>query len=70
MYNKFQSKIGTLWCSLAHQSVMWPVHGHYECRDCGRQYPAFMEAPVEASANRHASQRATQGSASAALSRA
>jgi hypothetical protein len=18
---------------------MWPIHGHYECRTCGRQYP-------------------------------
>ncbi len=46
MINKLQSKLGTLWCSLAHQSVMWPVHGQYECRACGRRYPAFAEEIV------------------------
>jgi hypothetical protein len=70
MFSRFQSKFGALWCSLAHQSVMWPAHGHYECRDCGRQFPAFAEAPIEESANRHASRRATQDAASTAFSRA
>lgn len=30
--------IGVLWCSLMHDSPMWPIHGEYECRDCGRRY--------------------------------
>lgn len=66
MLGKFQSKLVALWCSLAHKSIMWPVHGHYECRACGRKYPAFAEELVPAYANRPASQRA----AHAALSRA
>ena len=66
MLSRFQSKIGALWCSLAHESVMWPVHGHYECRACGRKYPVFAEALVPTYANRPAS----QPSARAALSRA
>lgn len=65
MFNKIQSSLGALWCSLAHDSVMWPVHGHYECRACGRQYPAFGEAPVT-EPNRSGSPRAE----SAVLSRA
>ena len=32
-------KIGALWCSLMHDAPMWPIHDHYECRDCGRRYP-------------------------------
>lgn len=32
-------KLGTLWCGLMHDSAMWPMHGHYECRTCGRIYP-------------------------------
>ncbi len=32
------NKVGALWCSLMHNSPMWPMHGHYECRVCGRQY--------------------------------
>ena len=31
-------KIGTLWCDLMHDSPMWPIHGQYQCRTCGRQY--------------------------------
>jgi hypothetical protein len=44
MFSKLWSSIGRVWCSLAHKSVMWPVHGVYECRACGRRYPAFAEA--------------------------
>jgi hypothetical protein len=31
-------RLGQVWCSLTHDSPMWPIHGHYECRVCGRQY--------------------------------
>jgi hypothetical protein len=31
-------KIGMLWCTLMHNSPTWPIHGHYECRVCGRQH--------------------------------
>ncbi len=30
--------LGEMWCRLAHESVMWPIHGEYECRACGRRY--------------------------------
>lgn len=48
MFRRLRGKIGTIWCSLAHGSLMWPVHGRYECRTCGRRYPAFREAPIAA----------------------
>jgi hypothetical protein len=32
-------KLGTLWCDLMHDSPMWPIHGQYQCRTCGRRYP-------------------------------
>ena len=32
-------RIGALWCSLMHGSPMWPIHGHYQCRICARQFP-------------------------------
>lgn len=32
-------KLGTLWCTFIHNSPMWPIHGQYECRTCGRHYP-------------------------------
>ncbi len=31
-------KLGDLWCSFMHASPMWPIHGHYECAECGRRY--------------------------------
>jgi hypothetical protein len=33
------SKLGELWCDLMHDSPMWPIHGQYECRTCGRRHP-------------------------------
>jgi hypothetical protein len=46
MLRNLQSNVGAAWCTLMHDSVMWPVHGEYECRTCGRHYPAFREAPA------------------------
>ena len=47
-------KLGTLWCALMHASPMWPIHGEYQCRDCGRHYPVPWAAetmvPIEAQA--------------------
>src|SRR5438128_5231673 len=31
--------LGALWCTFMHDSPMWPIHGEYECRVCGRRYP-------------------------------
>ena len=31
-------KVGALWCDLMHDSAMWPIHGEYRCRTCGRHY--------------------------------
>ena len=30
--------LAELWCRTMHGSPMWPSHGHYECRTCGREY--------------------------------
>jgi hypothetical protein len=32
-------RLGTVWCQVMHDAAMWPVHGEYECRSCGRHYP-------------------------------
>jgi hypothetical protein len=32
-------RIGALWCALLHNSPMWPIHGHYQCRTCRRRFP-------------------------------
>ena len=46
MFKELQTRIGVIWCGLAHKSVMWPAHGHYTCRTCGRRYIAFAEPPA------------------------
>src|ERR1700692_3273889 len=38
-WQKAASKLGALWCGFMHNSPMWPIHGQYECRTCGRRYP-------------------------------
>jgi hypothetical protein len=32
-------RLAVAWCRVMHDSAMWPVHGQYECRSCGRHYP-------------------------------
>ena len=45
MFRKLQWRMGAAWCRMSHGSLMWPVHGEYQCRTCGRRYPAFPETP-------------------------
>jgi hypothetical protein len=45
MLKKTSWNLGTIWCSLMHDSVMWPIHGQYQCRTCGRRYSALPEDP-------------------------
>lgn len=30
--------LSELWCDWMHDSPMWPIHGRYQCRVCGRIY--------------------------------
>jgi hypothetical protein len=39
-----------VWCKRAHTRAMWPIHGHYICAQCLRQYPVFWEDFSPASA--------------------
>jgi len=43
-------KLGVLWCDLMHDSPMWPSHGEYQCRTCGRHYavPWAEQGPLPA----------------------
>lgn len=36
--NDWVNLLGTVWCRHFHDSVMWPIHGEYECRSCGRRF--------------------------------
>jgi len=39
----FVEIIGRFWCRLMHDSVAWPIHGHYQCRTCLRRVPVQWE---------------------------
>src|SRR5512147_877633 len=52
-------RIGTLWCKVVHDSPMWPIHGQYRCRTCGRSYPVQWAAePARVQRTRDTSFRA------------
>jgi len=41
-------RFGSLWCGVAHDSPMWPIHGRYQCRVCGRFYSVpWQESKVQ-----------------------
>jgi hypothetical protein len=42
------ARIADLWCGLMHAEPMWPSHGQYECRTCGRRYPVCWQEPPAA----------------------
>ena len=31
-------RLAGAWCRLMHDAAMWPAHGQYQCRSCGRHY--------------------------------
>jgi len=43
-----QKRIGDLWCKLVHTEPMWPSHGQYECRTCGRRFQVVWGQPTAA----------------------
>lgn len=45
-----QARIADLWCRLMHTEPMWPSHGQYECRTCGRRHRVCWEDPSPAAA--------------------
>lgn len=32
-------RLGSWWCRMMHDSPMWPIRGHYQCRSCARIFP-------------------------------
>ena len=71
MFSRLRSRAGSIWCNLMHESIMWPTHGHYECRICGRRFVAFGDAEKTApSADSGAFPLAQTPRAAAGLSRA
>ncbi len=45
-------RFGSFWCGVMHDAPMWPIHGHYECRRCGRRRPVAWDGAATAPAPR------------------
>jgi hypothetical protein len=43
-----QARIADFWCKLMHTEPMWPSHGQYQCRTCGRWHRVCWEEPSPA----------------------
>jgi hypothetical protein len=43
------ASLGELWCRAMHHDVSWPVHGHYQCKQCNRVYKIPWAEPWPAS---------------------
>lgn len=42
------ARIADFWCRWMHRDPMWPSHGHYDCRTCGRRHRVCWEQPCPA----------------------
>ncbi len=49
------------WCKTMHRSLMWPSHGHYQCRTCGREYPVPWERDVTGALRRNNNEKPVSG---------
>jgi hypothetical protein len=41
-----QARIADFWCKLMHTEPMWPSHGQYQCRECGRRHRVGWDEPL------------------------
>jgi hypothetical protein len=64
-----QARVGELWCKLLHDEPMWPAHGHYECRTCGRLFQVCWELPSALAARGEGWPREVQADMSLAAGR-
>ncbi len=53
---KVRSSVGRFWCTLAHDSPMWPIGGRYQCRRCFLYHPVRWEIATNPQEHRSAKQ--------------
>ncbi len=39
LFRRVSSGAGRVWCRSMHPAPMWPIHNHYVCPQCQRQWP-------------------------------
>ena len=51
----FIEKLRAVWCSFAHDDLMWPMNGRYQCRRCLQYHRVpWEEGQADAAADVHA----------------
>ncbi len=55
--SKGRRQLTEFWCKSMHTSPMWPSHGHYRCRTCGREYPVPWEFEMTETRSHQGNQR-------------
>ena len=41
LLRKVSSGAARMWCRRMHPAPMWPIHNHYVCPRCQRQWPVL-----------------------------
>jgi hypothetical protein len=39
LLQRVSSGVGRVWCRRMHPAPMWPIHNHYVCPTCQREWP-------------------------------
>jgi hypothetical protein len=43
---KIAEALANWWCANLHDAPMWPIHGQYRCRTCGRRQAVLWGRPT------------------------
>lgn len=56
LFEKASSGVSRIWCRTMHPAPMWPIHNHYVCPQCQREWPVLWSQPekIEQPATREA----------------
>lgn len=47
LLGQITSGVAKIWCRRMHPAPMWPIHNHYVCPRCQRQWPVlWVEQPA------------------------
>jgi hypothetical protein len=47
LFEKVSSGASRMWCRRMHPAPMWPIHNHYICPQCQRQWPVLWSQKEE-----------------------
>ena len=60
LLERISSGVGRAWCRTMHPAPIWPIHNHYICRRCQRQWPVPWVEQLRDERSGHESAAVTQ----------